>query len=147
PLRSHLDPARRWVISPDGALWLVPWQALLLENGRYAVEDHLIHLVVSGRDLVSSRQRSSTAPPAILANPDFDLDPRRARAESHQRLGKSADPPAGQSGSKDLMRGTVLGARALPLPYTAAEADLVAPLLAKYAGADADVYTSATASE
>src|SRR5262249_47555438 len=40
PLLPHIGKSRRWMVSPDGALWLVPWAALPLPDGKYVVEDH-----------------------------------------------------------------------------------------------------------
>jgi len=64
------------VISADGKLWLVPFAALLLEDGRYAIEATAIRLVSSGRDLVdpAAAERRSTAvsKPLIMAAPVFD---------------------------------------------------------------------------
>jgi CHAT domain-containing protein/Tfp pilus assembly protein PilF len=76
PLRQHIDGAQRWVISPDGNLWLVPWAALPLDDKTYAAERHTIQLVVSGRDLVAARTPGGTAAaPAVFADPDFDHAP------------------------------------------------------------------------
>src|SRR5260370_40066251 len=52
PLESHIGKTPRWLISPDGLLWLVPWSALPL-GGRYVVEGHPGSHLVSGRALVA----------------------------------------------------------------------------------------------
>ncbi len=124
PLRPYIDRSPRWVLSPDSSLWLVPWQALRLDGGRYAIERHLIHLVVSGRELVSPAGTNSTAPPVIFADPDFDL-----------------------GGSLDGMDSAPSAFHVSRLPGTAIEADQVAPRLAQYAGAAPEVYKQAEATE
>jgi tetratricopeptide (TPR) repeat protein len=73
PLRPHLDGVQRWLICPDGNLWLLPWAALPLDDKTYAVEKHTIQLVVSGRDLLPTPHRPwQTTAPAVFADPDFD---------------------------------------------------------------------------
>src|SRR5690606_22454323 len=40
PLAQHLpNNTERLILSPDGALWLLPWNALPLEENRFLVED------------------------------------------------------------------------------------------------------------
>ena len=101
PLAAHLGPAKRWVLGLDAALWLVPWAALPVDEGHYAVEDHLIHLVVSGRDLVNHPEAIAAKAPAILADPDYDLGvglaAARARELGRVRAG-TASAPRGRGG-------------------------------------------------
>ncbi len=74
PLLPHLGQARRLMVSPDGALWLAPWNALPLPDGKYAIEKFTLTHLVSGRDLVAPpSQDSKPAPALVLADPDFDL--------------------------------------------------------------------------
>ncbi len=54
PLARHFDANKQWLISPDGAIWLVPWAALTLADGRYAIEKHELTYLVSGRVLARS---------------------------------------------------------------------------------------------
>ncbi len=92
PLLPHIGQAKRWLISPDAALWLVPWAALPLPDGRYAVEGHLISYLISGRDLVADLGSKASERPIVLADPDYDLDPAQARATTRQMLRERAGP-------------------------------------------------------
>jgi CHAT domain-containing protein len=124
PLRAFIDPASRWVVSPDAALWLVPWQALPLGDGIYAVERHLIHLVVSGRDLASPAPVKSKSPPIVFADPDFNLK---------TRLSNAGPAPTRHSFAR--------------LPYSRPEADGIREPLHRYAGAEPIIYTDVAATE
>lgn len=97
PLRPHLDGAERWVLCPDGELWLVPWAALPLDEKTYVVEKHTVSYVVSGRDLMLNPLKlgHKAGPPLVLADPDFDLDPKAATAEAERLLGAAKEEAAG----------------------------------------------------
>jgi CHAT domain-containing protein/tetratricopeptide (TPR) repeat protein len=135
PLAGHVGKTKHWIVSPDAALWLVPWTALPLADGSYAIEKHRISYVVSGRDLVRSQPTAPPSPPLVLADPDFDLEPTRA--------GRGAE-------SAEVSRG-LLSAEALPrfkrLAGTAVEARAIAPLLKRYAEAQLMVRTGQQALE
>jgi CHAT domain-containing protein/Tfp pilus assembly protein PilF len=135
PLARHAGQARHWVISPDAALWLVPWCALPLADGSYAVEKHRISYVISGRDLVRPPDPVPGQGALVLADPDFDLRPARATKDSDLA---------------PVLRGMLPGAQ-LPrfarLPGTAQEARAIAPLLARYAGQQPAVRTDKEARE
>src|SRR5262249_30312303 len=75
PLLPHLKERPRWLVCPDGALWLVPWNALTLPDGRYVVEKHTVSHLVSGRDVVPTDHKVKASAPVVLADPDFDLAP------------------------------------------------------------------------
>src|SRR5262249_1374472 len=80
PLLPHVGKSRRWFISPDTNLWLIPWEALTLADGQSAVEKHEVSYLTSGRDLLAVAPRVKVSAPVVLADPDFDLDPGKARA-------------------------------------------------------------------
>lgn len=80
PLLPTLEKFDEWIISPDGALWLTPWHALLLSDGKFAVERHLIRHVVSGRDLVLELPKVKAESAYVFADPDFDLAPGKVLA-------------------------------------------------------------------
>ena len=149
PLLPHIGQAKRWLISPDAALWLVPWAALPLPDGRYAVEGHLISYVISGRDLVADLGSKASERPIVLADPDYDLDPAQARATTRQMLRERAGPEPAQEPLLAL-RGSsrsLAGATFAHLPGTAAEAEAVLPRLTHYAGIEPRLYTGPQALE
>jgi len=149
PLLPHIGQANRWLISPDAALWLVPWAALPLPDGRYAVERHLISYLVSGRDLVADLGSKAGERPIVLADPDYDLDPAQARATTRQMLRERAGPEPAQEPLLAL-RGSsrsLAGATFAHLPGTAAEAEAVLPRLTRYAGIEPRLYTGPQALE
>lgn len=71
PLAGQLADKPVWLISPDGALWLVPWEMLLLD-GRYVVEDHELNYLISGRQLPDRPDSREPSVPMVVADPDFD---------------------------------------------------------------------------
>ncbi len=88
PLLPHLGQAQQLILSPDGALWLVPWNALPLPDGKYAIEKFLLSHVVSGRDLVQPPgQESKTSTALVLADPNFNLPVDEADKLSRALLG------------------------------------------------------------
>jgi len=77
PIEESLRDVRHLVISPDGALNLIPFAAMRGLDDRYLIERYTISYVTSGRDLMRlaeigpARPRTG-APPVIVANPSFD---------------------------------------------------------------------------
>jgi CHAT domain-containing protein/tetratricopeptide (TPR) repeat protein len=142
PLEPVLARFSNWQISPDAALWLVPWGALPLEDGFYALEKHTINYLVSGRDLLSSSSGVEGKGRAglVVADPDFDL---------------TAGPSPAAGGGAALDRGGG-GARASAspistswprLPGTSEEAEAILPSVARFLGGKPEVLTGALAAE
>ncbi|MBI4750639.1 MAG: tetratricopeptide repeat protein [Acidobacteria bacterium] len=72
PLRKVLGPTRRVLLSPDGVLNLVPFDALVTEKGTYLVEGYEFSYLTSGRDLLRLQNGiQSEQPPLVVANPDY----------------------------------------------------------------------------
>lgn len=72
PVRRLLGQTRHLLLSPDGALNLVPFAALVDEENRYLVERYSVTYLTSGRELMRlhSDERLAKAP-MIIADPDF----------------------------------------------------------------------------
>jgi CHAT domain-containing protein/tetratricopeptide (TPR) repeat protein len=144
PLRPHIGSTKRWLLSPDAELWLVPWAALPLPDGRYAIEQHQLSYLISGRELVREKGAARAAPgrPVVLADPDYDLSPEKASAQTRKLL-------RGQPAPEEL-RSAVLGLslpRVVRLPGTAAEAAAITPKLASFAQANPVVHLDTEALE
>ena len=60
-------------LSPDSALWMVPWSALPhdLSGNEVLLESHDVRLLVTGRDLFSKPSGPRPERSLIIANPDF----------------------------------------------------------------------------
>jgi CHAT domain-containing protein/Tfp pilus assembly protein PilF len=76
PLRVSLGGAERLLISPDGELNLVPFEALVDEQGRYLIERYTMSYLTSGRDLLRMQApRASHSNPVVFADPAFGEPP------------------------------------------------------------------------
>jgi CHAT domain-containing protein/Tfp pilus assembly protein PilF len=72
PVRASLGGATRLLVSPDGELNLVPFDALVDEHGRYLVERFTVSYLTSGRDLLRMQPaRANHRRPIIFADPVF----------------------------------------------------------------------------
>lgn len=72
PLRTLISDANQLLISPDGALNLIPFEALVDEQGRYLVQRYAFAYLTSGRDLLRMQvSRTAQNPSLVLADPLF----------------------------------------------------------------------------
>ncbi|MEZ5429047.1 MAG: CHAT domain-containing protein [Pyrinomonadaceae bacterium] len=72
PVRDLLGDSTRLLISPDGLLNLIPFEALVSEKERFLVEDYSFNYLSSGRDLLRMQVgRKSRTKPVLVANPSF----------------------------------------------------------------------------
>jgi CHAT domain-containing protein/tetratricopeptide (TPR) repeat protein len=126
PLLPHAENAAHWVVSPDGALWLVPWAALPVGEKGYLVEKYRLSFAVSGRDLLRGPDGPKPSAPATLADPDYDARP--------QTPGRPGETPLLVARELTTLGGSL--PRFGRLPGAAREARAVAPHLRAYAGAE-----------
>jgi MYXO-CTERM domain-containing protein len=122
-VRPLLGGKTRLLISTDGALSLVPFAALVDEDGRYLVEKYEITYLTSGRDLLrlSRQTKTQSGTAVVLANPAFGS---RARGESALGLLAEGSSPAGAEGTRGLEK-----AYFEPLPATGMEARKLSTLM------------------
>ncbi|WP_437728248.1 tetratricopeptide repeat protein [Sorangium sp. So ce861] len=113
PVRKLLGDTRWVFLSLDGPLHLVPFGALVDEEGHYLVERYLFSYLTTGRDLLRFEDREAAArePPLILANPAFD---------------ESSAPPAPEATHRGVRSIDMVTQRLLPLQGTTAEARTIA---------------------
>lgn len=72
PLLEFVGDAGHLLVSPDGELSLIPFEALIGANGRYLVENYSVTYLTTGRDLARPRpQRKGNSLTAIVADPIF----------------------------------------------------------------------------
>jgi CHAT domain-containing protein/Tfp pilus assembly protein PilF len=75
PVRALLGDAKKLLISPDGDLNLIPFEALVDEKGKYLIENYSISYLTSGRDLLRMKTvRPDKSDFAIIANPAFSAN-------------------------------------------------------------------------
>jgi len=72
PLRSFLGDAKQLLVSPDGQLSLIPFEALIDEKNQFLIENYSFTYLTSGRDLLRMQtKRESQNKPLVIANPLF----------------------------------------------------------------------------
>lgn len=117
PVRPLLRGARTILLSPDGALSVVPFGALVDEAGRYLMERYLFTYLPSGRDLLSlASPRRNPGEAVIVANPDYGVPAVSAPTPATSLASPGGAPPA-------------VTRRFMPLPATMEEASTLLSML------------------
>jgi CHAT domain-containing protein/tetratricopeptide (TPR) repeat protein len=81
PIRARSRDVSHLILAPDGKLNLVPFEALVDQQGHSVVEDYLVSYVTSGRDLLSlTAPRGPRSAAVIVAGPDYGQPPPRGTA-------------------------------------------------------------------
>lgn len=138
-IRALIGNATHLLISPDGALNLIPFEALVDEQGRYLIQRYSFTYLTSGRDLLRLQvPRAEHNSSLVLANPLFgDLDlPQMPKADS-MSAGSRTKKQEGLTSAPDLS-----SVYFPPLAGTAQEALSIKSLFA-----DASLLTGAQATE
>jgi CHAT domain-containing protein/Tfp pilus assembly protein PilF len=117
PFAKDLSDTNHLLISPDGLLNLLPFEALVSPSGRYLLEEMQLTYLGSGRDLLRMQlKQKHRSPSLVIANPDYNLD--GVDAVDDDRMEQVVVRGVRM---KDLKWGS--------LPGTAAEAKAIQPLL------------------
>ncbi|HZF47968.1 MAG TPA: CHAT domain-containing tetratricopeptide repeat protein [Polyangiaceae bacterium] len=93
PIRELLGETRWVFLSPDGPLHLIPFGALVDEQGHYLVERYLFSYLTTGRDLLrfGGEHLDPVGAPLVLANPAFGDSSAIKHAEATHRGLRSID--------------------------------------------------------
>lgn len=91
PLRELLGGATHLLVSPDGGLNLLPFAALVDEEGRYLIQRYTFTYLTSGRDLLRMQvARESKSKPLLIANPNFGEPASELFARSNANVKSTA---------------------------------------------------------
>ena len=72
PLASHLDGARELVVSADGELTQVPFEALVTPEGKWLVETLGVSYLTSSRFLLAQANPPSRSGPVVIGGVDYE---------------------------------------------------------------------------
>ncbi|MEP6850063.1 MAG: CHAT domain-containing tetratricopeptide repeat protein [Acidobacteriota bacterium] len=74
PVRALAQGSNHFLISPEGELSLLPFEALVDQNGKYLIENYSFTYLTSGRDLLRMKtKRGSRGGPFLMADPAFGV--------------------------------------------------------------------------
>jgi CHAT domain-containing protein len=137
PLRAAVGAATALLLSPDGELNLVPFEALVDEQGRYLIERYAMSYLTSGRDLLRMQGApSNPGVPVVFANPVFGEPDTTAAAPRRK-------PVPRPTTVRSVTTGDTLAAMYFaPLAATAGEARAIKTLFP-----DATLFTGARATK
>jgi CHAT domain-containing protein len=93
PVRKLVGDSSHLLISPDGPLNLIPFSALVDEQGRYLVETNTLTYLTSGRDLLRLQNGiQSREPTVIIADPNFNSGAKPGQAAGPSLAGTFFEP-------------------------------------------------------
>ncbi|SYZ72106.1 exported hypothetical protein [Candidatus Zixiibacteriota bacterium] len=123
PIAAANPEMANFIISPDGLLDLIPFEALTLPDGSYAIEKYHFTYLSSGRDLVR-RPRHGPQPHGVMivADPDYD---HPANDSSLGWINRDRSSPSWKESPNRGSRNCQMG-HFTPLPSTRLEARGVA---------------------
>jgi CHAT domain-containing protein len=99
--RTSVAAVRQLFVSPDGSLNLIPFAALVDEQGKYLVERYNFTYLTSGRDLLRlQQQQPSKEPPVVIADVDFNIPGNLAARPGAAEPSRGATPAVSATGPR-----------------------------------------------
>jgi CHAT domain-containing protein len=139
PLQAAVGNARTLIISPDGPLWLFPWQAIPLSPAKFLVEDKQIQYVTSARELLDRPSENLAKGGVLFANPDYDVRLTSVR--------DSTDDVFNKMKQQSKSWGLLTGAGFHPVPNGKEDAAALTTVLDRYLKGAPKVYSQQEALE
>lgn len=146
PLEKYTTCRELIIIAPDAALNMLSFAGMIVPDGRYLIEQHPLHYVSSGWDLV--RLEEEYIPDSgllAIADPDFDFLPVDAvgAADSLSKRAAEFHPAA----IRDAGPGRMTEMHATPLPGTRKEVQKVVARWREMTDEPSQAYFGVEASE
>ena len=141
PFANQVKGKEHLSLSPDGNLWLVPWNCLPVgDDDQFLIERHRTDFLVSSRELMN-RRATNVKPAAslIFANPEYDMAPKSVWDAIRSVLRDAVPDEQERQRSVSFSSKRSLP-KVLPLPNTEIEATFVQPKLEAYSGRAVTVY-------
>ncbi len=92
PVRQLLGDTKTILLSPDAALNLIPFEALVDENEQYLVENYLFTYLTSGRDLLRLQYpQNDRQTPLVIANPKYQQQGEIIALDAYRSIDLSQD--------------------------------------------------------
>ncbi|MBF0428058.1 MAG: tetratricopeptide repeat protein [Magnetococcales bacterium] len=124
PLKKVLGGKSIIYVVPDGMLNILPFNALIDEEGTYLSKSLDLHFLTSSRDLLPSETPTATGGLLILAGPDYDTDKVVDRQAIQEIVGKRSASAEVREGLRAFSQG-MRGLHFDPLPGAEKEGKLI----------------------
>jgi CHAT domain-containing protein len=74
PIETEIKGKKHLYVSPDGNLNLIPFEVLMIPEGKYLMEEYNITYVAAGRDIMRfADETQANGEALIVADPDYDM--------------------------------------------------------------------------
>ncbi|MEO5332115.1 MAG: tetratricopeptide repeat protein [Magnetococcus sp. YQC-5] len=124
PIKRALGKSKAIYLVPDGMLNILPFNALIDEDGVYLAKSLDLHILTSSRDLLPAESNQATGGLLILAGPDYNSD----KVVNRQVIQAIEGKRSATGELKEGMRAFSQGMRGLhfdPLPGAEKEGKLI----------------------